>query len=285
MNAFLTTRRRAAAATLAAGALLVGGAGAAIAPASAAPPSVFGSGTTGAQGLQGLGGAGGLASLFGGGSTGSAGGLASLFGGGQGSSGLPGIGLFKAIFAVFGAVQAQVPTIAAPIIAQAQTAGTITPAEATHLTTLLAAKGPLGGAGGAATAGSGTPLGKPSAGELTVLHSVITAVLGQLPTITGPVLAAEVTNGDLTQAEADAITKLISHLSGLSSSSSVTSGVAGSVAGGGGNLLSTLVSALSGKLGKSTSKTTSKSTSKTKHAVKHHHHKAKTTTTRTHHSG
>ncbi|HWH10027.1 MAG TPA: hypothetical protein VG165_02790 [Solirubrobacteraceae bacterium] len=272
MNAFLKTRTRAAAATLAAGALLVGGASAAIAPAAAAPAGLFGSGTTGGQGVQGLGGAGGLS------------GLSGLFGG-TGASALPGPGLFKAVFALFGAVETQVPTIAGPIIAQAQTAGTITPAEATQLTTLLSAHtltSMTSGAGaGKVPTGSGTPFTKPSAGEIAVIHKVIAAVLGALPTITAPVLVAEVVNGDLTQAESDSITKLIAGLSAMASNASVvssTTGIVGGSAGAGGNLLSKLASEFAGKLKKPAS------SAKT-HKKKHKHHAKVTTSTRTHHAG
>jgi hypothetical protein len=245
MNAFLTTRRRAAAATLAAGALLVGGAGAAIAPASAAPSSPFGLGTTASQGFQG---AGIIGSLM----------------GGKGTTGLPGVGVFKALFALLGAVQSQVPGIAAPIIAQAQTAGTITPAEATQLTGLLAKPismiGPIG-----AGAGSAPPLGRPSTGELTVLHQVIVAVLGQLPSITAPVLAAEVANTDLTQGEADAITKIIARLASISSNPSAVGSAASGMMGGtqgAGSLLAALEQTLGGK-----------SSAKPAKKAKHHKHR------------
>jgi hypothetical protein len=252
MNAFLTTRRRAAAATLAAGALLVGGAGAAIAPASAAPSSPFGLGTTASQGFQGAPGAGGAAGIIG-----------SLMGG-KGTTGLPGVGVFKALFALLGAVQSQVPGIAAPIIAQAQTAGTITPAEATQLTGLLAKPismiGPIGGG-----AGSATPLGRPSAGELTVLHQVIVAVLGQLPAITAPVLAAEVANSDLTQGEADAITKIIARLASISSNSTAV-GSAGSGMMGGTQGAGSLLAALEQTLG-------GKSSARPAKKAKHHKHR------------
>ncbi|MEA2372536.1 MAG: hypothetical protein QOH12_2930 [Solirubrobacteraceae bacterium] len=249
MNAFLTTRRRAAAATLAAGALLVGGAGAAIAPASAAPSSPFGLGTTAIQGFQGAPGAGGAAGIIG-----------SLMGG-KGTTGLPGVGVFKALFALLGAVQSQVPGIAAPIIAQAQTAGTITPAEATQLTGLLARPiGPIG-----AGAGSATAFGRPSTGELTVLHQVIVAVLGQLPAITAPVLAAEVANTDLTQGEADAIAKIIARLASISSNPTAVGSAASGMLGGtqgAGNLLAALEQTLGGK-----------SSAKPAKKAKHHKHR------------
>jgi hypothetical protein len=278
MNAFLETRRRAAAATLAAGALLVGGAGVAIAPAAAAPSGFFGSGATGAQGFQGaLGGTGAggiLASLFGGGTAGSA---------GSSATGLPGAGLFKALFALFGAVQTQVPAIAAPIITQAQTAGTITAAEGTQLTTIFSGKS-LGmgigmgmGMGGTAGTGAAPQFTKPSAGELTVLHQVITAVLAALPSITTPVLATEVTNGDLTQTEAATITKIIATIASMSSNTkavgSAATGMMGSTAGAG-SFLSTLESALSSKVKPKVKKST-------KHAK---HHTKTTKSTKAHHS-
>ena len=228
----------------------MGGAGAAIAPAAAAPSNPFGLGATGAQGFQGApGGAGSI--------------IASLIGG-KGATGLPGLGVFKALFALLSAVQTQVPTIAAPIIAQAQGAGTITPAEATQLAGLLAKPismmGPIG-----AGPGSATPFGKPSAGELTVLHQVIAAVLGQLPAITAPVLVAEVANTDLTQAEADAITKLIGRLASIASNPSAIGSAATGMTGstqGAGNFLSALESTLGGKFTKPAKKT-----------AKHHKHK------------
>jgi hypothetical protein len=120
-------------------------------------------------------------------------------------AGLPGLGLFKALFALFGAVRTAVPTIAAPIVAQAVTAGTITPAEADQLTGLLSGK----------HAAAGAMPTKPSAAEITVLHSVIAAVLGQLPTIAAPVLATEVTAGDLTQAQAEMITRILTGLAAI----------------------------------------------------------------------
>lgn len=126
-------------------------------------------------------------------------------------AGLPGVGLFKALFAVFGAVRTAVPTIAAPIVAQAVTAGTITQAQADQLTALLGGKHPT-----ATTGTTATPT-KPSAAEITVLHSVITAILGQLATIAAPVLATEVTAGDLTQAQADMITKILTGLASIHS--------------------------------------------------------------------
>jgi hypothetical protein len=126
-------------------------------------------------------------------------------------AGLPGLGLFKALFALFGAVRTAVPTIAAPIVAQAVTAGTITPAEADQLTALLAGKHPT------AMAGTTAKPAKPSAAEITVLHSVITAILGQLATIAAPVLATEVTAGDLTQAQADMIAKILTGLASIKS--------------------------------------------------------------------
>ncbi|HEY5196092.1 MAG TPA: hypothetical protein VIJ51_03590 [Solirubrobacteraceae bacterium] len=278
MNAFLKTRKRATATALAAGALLVGGAGAAIAPAAAAPSGPFGSGTTSSPGVAGAGGLGGLSSLF----------------GGKGTTALPGPGLFKALFAIFGAVQTQVPTIAGPIIAQAQTAGTITQTEATQLTALVSAKGPTStgmgtgigmgsGSGPGSTPGSGTPFAKPSAGEIAVLHKVIGGVLGQLPSIAGPVLAAEVTNGDITQADSDAITKIISGLAAISSNatlvSSTATGMAGATAGGAGGFLTSLASELAGKLKKPATST------KAKKPAKHKHHTKASGTTRTHHSG
>jgi hypothetical protein len=277
MNAFLTTRRRAAATALAAGALLVGGAGAAIAPAAAAPSNLFGSGTTGGQGFQGsLGGAGGLLGGF-------------LGGGTSGTTALPGIGLFKALFAVLGAVQTQVPGIAAPIIAQAQTAGTITAAEATQLTSLVSAQHGIGmglgtsqttGAGAGKQGASGTAFTPPSAGELTVLHAVMAAVLAQLPTIAAPVLASEVTNGDLTQAEADMFTKIIAGISSMAAKPSTAASTIAGMTGGptGGSLLSTLESKLAG-IKKPAKKPAVKPAVK---STKHHHKKGGTTTRSSH---
>jgi hypothetical protein len=205
------------------------------------------------------------------------------------------MGIFKALFAVFGAVHAAVPGIAAPIITAGVTAGTITQAEATQLTALLAAQQPLGagaGSSGGSGSGTGTPFTKPSAGEITVLHQVITAVLGQLPTIAAPVLAAEVANGDITQAESDMFTKLITGFASISSSaktpgstatgSSTLAGLTGSTAGG--NLLSTLASEFAGKLDKKPA-AKPKAKKSTKKTTKHHTVRKASTTTRTHHSG
>ena len=215
----------------------MGGGGAVIAPAAAAPSHAFGLGTTGIQGFQGAPGVGSGAGSI----------LSGLIGG-KGTTGLPGVGVFKALFALLSAVQTQVPTIAAPIVAQAQAAGTITPAEATQLSGLLAKPmamiGPMGGG-----AGSSTPLGRPSTGELTVLRQVIAAVLGQLPTITAPVLVAEVADTDLTQGEADAITKIIARLASISSNQSAVGSAATGMTGstqGAGSFLAALEKTLGG---------------------------------------
>jgi hypothetical protein len=146
----------------------------------------------------------------------------------------PGLGLFKALFAVFGAVRAEVPTIAAPIIAQGVAGGTITPAEATELTALLAGKrGPTGPTG---------PATKPSAGEISVLRKVFAAVIGQLPAIAAPVLVGEVAAGDITQAEADAITKVLTGLSSLKTPGAAPAGAGPTGTAGAGGLLSRLES-------------------------------------------
>ncbi len=244
MKRFLTLRGRRAATILVTGALVVGGgAAAAGTTAYAQPPGggPFAPGTT-SQTTSGLG-----AGLF----------------GGQGKSTLPGAGLFKAVFAIFGAVRTQVPVIAAPIIAQGVTDKTITQAEATALTAWLSGQHPT-------TPGTAT---KPSAGEITVLRKVIAAVLGQLATIAAPVLVQEVANGDLTQSEADMITKIIGGLAGkLAGATSTvpapttTTGLSGTAASGG------LLAALESKVAAQVKKTT-----------RHHKHKKTTTqTARTH---
>jgi hypothetical protein len=70
---------------------------------------------------------------------------------------------------------------------------------------------------------------KPSAGEITVLHSVIAAILGQVATIAAPVLASEVTAGDLTQSEADLITKILTSLTTAGAGGLATHAVAGTL--------------------------------------------------------
>ena len=239
MNAIFTNRGRLAATVLAATALLLGGAGA---TASAQGPlgGLFGSPASTQTAPAGLG----------------------------GGIGLPGIGLFKALFAIFGAVRTQVPTIAAPIISQAVTDGTITAAEADQLTMWLAGQHPQAMAGAGE---SQTTKTKPSAGEIAVLRKVFAAVVGQLATIAAPVLAAEVTNGDITQGEADMITKILGRLSAAKTTTPGSEGTAPSTAGVGagaasGNLLATVETKVAALVKKST---------------RHHKHKHKTAT-RTH---
>jgi hypothetical protein len=171
-----------------------------------------------------------------------------------GGGGLPGLGLFKALFALFGAVRAQVPAIAAPIVSQALTAGTITPAEAAQLTSWLSGQHAQPTTGAAATP---SPTTKPSAGEIAVLRQVFAAVLAQLPAIAAPVLASEVENGDLTQAQADMITKLLGRLAGgattgTGGSTPATAGLGGSAASG--NLLASVESKLTAQVKKATKK-------------------------------
>jgi hypothetical protein len=115
-----------------------------------------------------------------------------------------GFGLFKGIIDVFGAVRTAVPGIAAPIIAQGVTDGTITQVQADELTALFTVHhGLMGGMGH-------TPLAPE---QRTVLHSVMQAVLTQLPAIAQPVLDADVASGDLTQAQADMIAHVIALIS------------------------------------------------------------------------
>lgn len=179
--------------------------------------------------------------------------------------GLPGMGLFKAAFAIFGAVHTALPAIAAPIIAQGVTDQTITPAEATQLTTLLA------GQHMAPTMGAGGPPTKPSAGEIAILHKIFAAVLGQLATIAAPVLAKEVTAGDITQAEADLITKIITRLSGALSSATPTTTAPAALTGSAmsGNLLSTLASTLTTQVHKTTKHHTKHKKAKKAKAARH----------------
>ncbi len=225
MKAITTNRGRLAATVLATTALLLGGTAGATASAQGPFTGLLGSPPSTQTAPTGVGGA----------------------------TGLPGFGLFKAVFAIFGAVRAQVPTIAAPIISQAVTDGTITPAEATQLTSWLAGQHmtPTPGAGGSPMTRT-----KPSAGEIAVLRKVFAAVLGQLATIAAPVLAAEVQNGDLTQAEADMITKVLGHLTaattpgtgaapGAPSTAGLTAGAAS------GNLLATVETKVAAQVKKS----------------------------------
>lgn len=245
MKAILTNRGRLAATVLAATALLLGSTAAATASAQGPLSGLFGSPASTQTTPTGIGGA----------------------------TGLPGFGLFKALFAVFGAVRTQVPTIAAPIISQAVTDGTITPAEAQQLTAWLSGQHPQAMAGAGAPAMTKT---KPSAGEIAVLRKVFAAVLGQLATIAAPVLVAEVANGDLTQGEADMITKILGRLSAATTSTGTTGAgaAAPSTAGLGagaasGNLLASVET---------------KVATQVKKASHHHKHKHKTAA-RTHRVG
>jgi hypothetical protein len=121
-------------------------------------------------------------------------------------------GLFKAVFDVFGAVRTQAPAVAAPVIADGVTAGTITQAEADQLTALFAGTG-FGGFGVGGTGGTHAPAF--STGQRTVLHAAITAIVGQLGVIAKPVLDADVTAGSITQAQEDLILKVLSKLSSI----------------------------------------------------------------------
>jgi hypothetical protein len=242
MKAILTNRGRLAATVLAATALLLGGTAGATAYAQGPLTGLFGSPASTQTAPTGVGGA----------------------------TGLPGFGLFKAVFAVFGAVRAQVPTIAAPIISQAVTDGTITAAEATQLTSWLAGQHTAMAGTGAST----MTKTKPSAGEIAVLRKVFAAVLGQLATIAAPVLAAEVQNGDLTQAEADMITKVLVHLTAATSPGTGAGATAPSTPGlsagaASGNLLATVETKVAAQV---------------KKASHHHKHKHKAAT-RTHRAG
>lgn len=240
MNGLLNRRR--ATAAVAAATLLLGGIGAGGAAAQttmSTPPPITGHAQLG-SGL-------GLGLGLGSGSSATPGG------------GLPGMGLFKALFAVFGAVRTAVPTIAAPIIAQAVTAGTITQAQADQLTALVAGHHPTPTMGTTTT-----PPAKPSAAELTVLHSVITAVLGQLGTIAAPVLAAEVTAGDITQAESDMIAKIITGLASIKAPASMATGLAAGAASG------TLAASLESKVTAKVKTHVKAKHARAKHAAKAH---------------
>jgi hypothetical protein len=128
-------------------------------------------------------------------------------------------GLFKTVFGILGAVRTQVPTIAAPIISDAVTAKQITQAQADQLTALLSGKKPtdptttvkaFGGTGGGMHFG---PAMKLAPEQLAVLHKVMAAVLAKLPDIAKPVIDKAVADGDLTQKQADMITKVIGLIS------------------------------------------------------------------------
>lgn len=118
-------------------------------------------------------------------------------------------GIFKAVFDVFGAVRTQAPAVAAPVIAQGVTAGTITQAEADQLTALFTATGPAAGFGGHAAGASGADRPSFSAGQRTVLHQAMQAVAAQLPTIAKTPLDADVTAGTITQSDEDLILKVL----------------------------------------------------------------------------
>jgi hypothetical protein len=123
-------------------------------------------------------------------------------------------GLFHALFDVFGAVRTQAPAIAAPVITDAVTAGTITPAEADQLTAMFASLGTP------PTAPTGTGTGTPgthtrpsfSAGQRTVLHAVADAIRTQLVTIATPVLDADVTAGTITAQQETMILSVLAHV-------------------------------------------------------------------------
>ncbi len=211
MHRFLILRGRTAATVLVTGALVVGGASAGTTAYAQTPGGgLLGSGASG-QTTSGVG-----AGRF----------------GGQGQTGLPGLGLLKAVFAVFGAVRAQVPAIAGPIIAQGVSDKTITQAEADQLTAWLSGRHPM----------TSAPAAKPSAGEIGVLRQVIAAVLGHLGTIAAPVLVGEVANGDLTQGEADGIARVLGGLAGAASSVPAPTATRLTGLAASGNLLATLES-------------------------------------------
>jgi hypothetical protein len=119
-------------------------------------------------------------------------------------AGFLGGGLFKTIFGIFDAVRAQTPAIAAPVIADAVTAGDITQAQADELTALFSATwAKSSGQRGARLA--------PAQGK--VLAKVMQAVLAKLADIAKPVVDKAVADGDLTQKQADLITKVIGLIS------------------------------------------------------------------------
>ncbi len=246
MYSSLTIRGRMVATALATAALLLGGAAAAGgASAQMLDGGLFGSAPAHVQSTPGAGGAGGT-----------------LLGG----QGLSGLGLFKALFAIFGAVRAQVPTIAGPIIAQGVADGTITPAEGDHLSALLAGHLARPGPGSGAT---GAPATKPSAGEIAVLRKVFAAVIGQIATIAAPVLVQEVAAKDITQAEADTITKILTSISagkspGSTSPGTSTTGAGLAASAASGNLIAPVEAKVVAKVKKS--------------AKKHHKHKKATAT-------
>ena len=157
-------------------------------------------------------------------------------------------GIFKALFGVFGAVRTQAPVVAAPIISQAVTAQTITQAEADQLTAMFSGTFtmPTGHTGHAGF----TP---PSAGEMTVLHQIIGAIITQLPTIAQPVLDADVTAGDITQSQADLIEKVLTKFASLASSAGLVSSSAATPAASG-DPLRTLESKLASKVKKASKK-------------------------------
>lgn len=117
-------------------------------------------------------------------------------------------GLFHALFDVFGAVRAQAPAIASPVVTDAVTAGTITQAEADQLTAMFAG---TGAPTGPMTPGSHA---RPSfsAGQRTVLHAVAEAIRTQLVTIATPVLDADVTAGTITAQQESMILGVLGHL-------------------------------------------------------------------------
>lgn len=132
-------------------------------------------------------------------------------GGMLGGGSLLGGGLFKTLFGVFGAVRDQTPVIAAPIISQAVTAGTITQAQADELTALFTHKPATATTPAASSRDAEQHHGFTALApeERTVLSQVMQAVATQLPAIAKPVVDAAVTAGDITQAQADMITKII----------------------------------------------------------------------------
>jgi hypothetical protein len=126
-------------------------------------------------------------------------------------AGFLGGGLFKTLFGVFGAVREQTPTIAAPIIADAVTAKKITQAQADELTALLSGKLAKPAATATAKEGDGSHHAavKLAPEQLAVLSDVMQAVAKKLPEIAKPVVDAAVAAGDITQKQADLITKVI----------------------------------------------------------------------------
>ncbi|HEX2016330.1 MAG TPA: hypothetical protein VGN69_06515 [Solirubrobacteraceae bacterium] len=114
-------------------------------------------------------------------------------------------GLSALMHQILGAVAAQAPSIAQPLLAQAVATGALTQAQADAIAAVLAHAGNLDDLR--------HQLENATVAQREALHGILAAVAAQVPGIAAPILAAAVSSGALTQAQADRIASLLSHAS------------------------------------------------------------------------